>query len=92
MGAVGMVQGLVRLVGVIPRYLRVLGPNATVPPEALSRTQDVVTPNLPKSAHTLPLILWIATSPEANSNPTKAQEDWKNPMDLPDSAHLSTPT
>ena len=43
-----------------------MGNFANVHPEALSWTQNLVTLNLPKSAQTLPLILWIATSPEAN--------------------------
>ena len=40
-----------------------VGTFANVPPKALFRTRDLVKPNLPKSAHTLPLVLWIQTSP-----------------------------
>ena len=40
------------------------------PPKGTGR-QDLVRPNLPKSAHTLSLVLSIATSPEATSNAGK---------------------
>ena len=52
--------------------------NPHCPPEALPRTQDLVTPNLSKSTHALPPSthtpsLWITTSPLGNSNSIKAQ-------------------
>ena len=58
-----------------PNLRKRLGKFATIPLDALSNTPDLVPPDLPKIAHALSLVLWIATSLWVNSNPTKAHED-----------------
>ena len=63
---------------------------ATVPPEALSWTQEVVTPNLPKTALTLPLVLCIATrstSAKSLCPGTSAKASFLAPAQKPLSSH-----